>query len=70
MLLDTITMELKQIRVNMIDVELIAKTMQSKGYCEKSSYQWVSHVLASLVDQELINKVAEIAENQPSSPNS
>lgn len=54
----------------MIDVELIAKTMQAKGYCEKSSYQWVSHVLASLVGQELINKVAEIAENQPSSLNS
>ena len=63
-------MELKPIQANMTTVESIAKTMQTKGYCEKSSYQWVGYVLASLVSQEIIDKVAEIAENQPSSPNS
>jgi hypothetical protein len=54
----------------MADVESIAKVMQSKGYCEKSSYQWVGHVLASLVDQRTIDRVAEIADSQPSSPSS
>jgi len=51
----------------MKDIESIAKLMQTKGYCEKSSYQWVSHVLASFVNQETIDKIVEIAENQPSS---
>jgi len=48
----------------MSDVEQIAKIMQSKGYCEKSSYQWVCHVLSSMVEQSTIEKVAEIANLQ------
>jgi len=45
-------------------IEDIAKIMQSKGYCEKSSYQWICYVLSSMVDQENFNKVKDIAESQ------
>ena len=48
----------------MSDVESIAKVMQSKGYCEKSSYQWICHVLSSMVDSSILDKVAEIANSQ------
>jgi hypothetical protein len=45
-------------------IEDIAKIMQSKGYCEKSSYQWICYVLSSMIDQENFNKVKGIAESQ------
>jgi len=45
-------------------IEDIAKIMQSKGYCEKSSYQWICYVLSSMIDQENFNKVKNIAEAQ------
>jgi hypothetical protein len=48
----------------MHDVDSIAQKMQSNGYCEKSSYRWVSHVLASLVEPSILEKVWEIAESQ------
>ena len=44
-------------------IEDIAKIMQSKGYCEKSSYQWMCHVLGSMVDRSNFDKVKEIAES-------
>jgi|688.fasta_scaffold1833250_2 hypothetical protein len=43
-------------------IEDIAKTMQSKGYCEKSSYQWIAYVLSSMIDIQLFDKVKEIAD--------
>jgi hypothetical protein len=43
-------------------IEDIAKIMQSKGYCEKSSYQWICYVLSSMVDVSNFDKVKEIAE--------
>lgn len=52
----------------MSDIESIAKIMQSKGYCEKSSYQWVCHVMASLVDSAIVDQVAEVAQSQPEQP--
>jgi len=45
-------------------IEDIAKIMQSKGYCEKSSYQWICYVLSSMVDSSNFDKVKEIAEGQ------
>lgn len=45
-------------------IEDIAKIMQSKGYCEKSSYQWICYVLSSMIEQENFNKVKNIAESQ------
>ena len=44
-------------------IEDIAKIMQAKGYCEKSSYQWVCYVLGSMIDQSNFDKVKEIAES-------
>jgi hypothetical protein len=44
-------------------IEDIAKIMQSKGYCEKSSYQWICYVLSSMVDELYLDKVKKIAEN-------
>jgi hypothetical protein len=43
-------------------IEDIAKTMQSKGYCEKSSYQWLCYVLYSMIDVSNFDKAKEIAE--------
>ena len=48
----------------MHDIESIAAKMQSNGYCEKSSYRWISYVLASFVDETILEKVWEIAESQ------
>lgn len=45
-------------------IEDIAKIMQSKGYCEKSSYQWICYVLSSMTDPTFLDKVKEIAESQ------
>jgi len=45
-------------------IEDIAKIMQSKGYCEKSSYQWICYVLFSMIDQDNFNKIKSIAEAQ------
>ena len=45
-------------------VEDIAKLMQSKGYCEKSSYQWICYVLASMIDLGVLEEVKKIAESQ------
>lgn len=42
-------------------IEDIAKIMQSKGYCEKSSYQWLCHVLYSMIDVSNFDKAKEIA---------
>lgn len=47
-------------------IEDIAKIMQSKGYCEKSSYQWICYVISSMVDINNFEKAKEIAESQPS----
>ena len=44
-------------------IENIAKIMQSKGYCEKSSYQWLCYVLYSMIDSSNFDKAKEIAEN-------
>lgn len=49
-------------------IEDIAKIMQSKGYCEKSSYQWACYVLSSMVDPSYLDKVKEIAESQNANP--
>ena len=43
-------------------IEDIAKTMQLKGYCEKSSYQWLCYVLYSMIDVSNFDKAKEIAE--------
>lgn len=45
-------------------IETIAEVMQSKGYCEKSSYKWICYVLASMVDESLFENVQKIAEEQ------
>lgn len=47
-------------------IEEIAKTMQSKGYCEKSSYQWICYVLSSMIEPSNFDKVKEIANNHVS----
>jgi hypothetical protein len=45
-------------------IEDIAKIMQSKGYCEKSSYQWICYVLSSMVDKSLFDNVQKIAKEK------
>jgi type VI protein secretion system component VasF len=48
----------------MSNIEEIAQVMQSKGYCEKSSYRWICYVLASMVDESVFNNVEKIAKEQ------
>jgi hypothetical protein len=48
----------------MEQIEDIAKIMQSKGYCEKSSYQWICYVLSSMVDKSLFDNVQQIAKEK------
>lgn len=43
-------------------IEEIAKIMQSKGYCETSSYRWLCYVLSSKVDPKILEEAKEIAE--------
>lgn len=45
-------------------IEDIAKIMQSKGYCEKSSYQWICYVLVSMTNSDMLEEVKKIAESQ------
>ena len=45
-------------------IDDIAKVMQSKGYCEKSSYRWICFVLASMVDESLFHDIEKIAKEQ------
>lgn len=45
-------------------IDDIAKIMQLKGYCEKSSYRWICFVLASMVDQSLFDDIEKIAKEQ------
>lgn len=45
-------------------IEDIASIMQSKGYCEKSSYRWICYVLSSMIDPSLFDDVEKIAKEQ------
>ena len=45
-------------------IEEIAQIMQSKGYCEKSSYQWICYVFASMTNLDMVEEVKKIAESQ------
>ena len=45
-------------------IENIAQIMQSKGYCEKSSYRWICYVLSSMIDQSIFDNVERIAKDQ------
>jgi hypothetical protein len=45
-------------------IDDIAQLMQSKGYCEKSSYRWICFVLASMVNDSLFDDIEKIAKEQ------
>lgn len=45
-------------------IDEIAEIMQSKGYCEKSSYRWICFVLESMVDKSLFDNIEQIAKEQ------
>lgn len=45
-------------------IEEIAQIMQSKGYCEKSSYRWICYVVSSMIDSSVFDNVERIANEQ------